>query len=298
MKDKPGKEEIGIQLGQSEAAPGEGESESDVASRARNKTVMLTPELTGQLRSLLRPGAEGDINIDPGATATSLGDIVKPTSSDGWQTAHGAEGGVSLSSPGASPQAPAQPIKSDPLANLSPSSVSNVSPMNTLMSGATGLGGLGVDASSPQVSGGSQLSNGMGVSQGGGNPPAFAVNPSQAPSISRKSKVVGFLVSFDKDDKGEVFEVLAGRWLLSSRASGQEDSIIVEDESISPLHAVLRITEEGKIQVLDQLSEHGTGVTRKGSDKEEDISGAMVSLEHGDKIRFGKRNFVVCVIPG
>ena len=108
---------------------------------------------------------------------------------------------------------------------------------------------------------------------------------------------MGFLITFDADQNGDVFEIRSGRWLLTSRPTDHGDYILVQDESISPLHAIIRASAEGKIQVLDQLSEFGTAVIRKGSDTEEDTTGTMVNVEHGDIVRFGKRKFVVCVVP-
>ena len=103
--------------------------------------------------------------------------------------------------------------------------------------------------------------------------------------------------SYDSNKLGEVFELHAGRWLLTSRPTGQEDYILVADNSISALHAIIRATEDGKIQILDQLSEFGTGVTPSDKSKEEDVAGSMVTVSHGDMVRFGKRHFVVCLIP-
>lgn len=111
------------------------------------------------------------------------------------------------------------------------------------------------------------------------------------------TKIVGFLVSMDKDKNGEVYEIRAGRWVLTSRPTDHGDYILIDDESISPLHAIIRATKDGKIQVLDQLSEHGSGVISVGSDEEEDAAGSTVTVAHGDTIRFGNRFFTVCMIP-
>ena len=133
------------------------------------------------------------------------------------------------------------------------------------------------------------------------NAPAEQAKTATVPAVpvqkAPASKVVGFLVSYDKDAHGEVYEVRAGRWLLTSRPTDHGDYILVNDESISPLHAIVRATKEGKIQVLDQLSEFGTGVIRAGAEQEEEVAGAMVGVDHGDSIRFGERFFVVVTIP-
>ena len=109
------------------------------------------------------------------------------------------------------------------------------------------------------------------------------------------SPVVGFLVSFDQDTSGEVFELRQGRWIVSSEPTGGGNYIIVVDDSVSPLHAILRVTESGDIQVLDQLSEHGTRISRVNGDQEE-LTGSLSEIHHGDIVSFGERTFTVCLI--
>jgi hypothetical protein len=106
------------------------------------------------------------------------------------------------------------------------------------------------------------------------------------------------MVSFDEDSNGEIFEIRAGRWLVTSKPTDHGDFILINDESISPLHAIIRATAEGKVQVLDQLSEYGTGLFRAGTEEEEEIAGTMAAVSHGDIVRFGKRHFTVCMVPG
>jgi pSer/pThr/pTyr-binding forkhead associated (FHA) protein len=127
--------------------------------------------------------------------------------------------------------------------------------------------------------------------------PRVVEKPVRPAKAATRARLIGFLISYDNETQGEVFEIRTGRWLLTSRPSGQGDAILVEDESISPLHAILRGTNEGTVQVLDQLSEFGTGVIRAGSDKEEEVLSSLATLAHGDVVRFGKRHFVVCLIP-
>ena len=104
-------------------------------------------------------------------------------------------------------------------------------------------------------------------------------------------------MSFDLSEYGDVMELRAGRWLVTSRPTGHGDFLLIDDDSVSPLHAIIRITSEGKIQLLDQLSEFGTGVLRVGEEEEEEVSGAMVEVAHGDELRFGKRHFLLCKLP-
>lgn len=114
---------------------------------------------------------------------------------------------------------------------------------------------------------------------------------------TEKKKLIGFFVSFQEDQNGEIVELRVGRWLITSRPSDQGECIVIDHETVSPLHAILRVSDKGAIQVLDQLSEFGTSVTREGSEEEEEIAGSMASISHGDKVRFGERTYVVCLVP-
>jgi FHA domain len=234
-----------------------GESlEKNLASRARNQTVVLTPELTGQVRAMLGD-EDGTRHADP------LRGLASPVQ---WDSAN--KGGVEIR--GESDDGFVKPRR----AERSTGKISR----NEVVE-ATKAVQSSVSAPVPS------------------REPVQTQNQAVKRPVG-KTKIVAFLISFDDVPQGEVYEIRVGRWLLTSRPTGHEDYILVEDETISPLHAIVRATEEGKIQVLDQLSEHGTSVTKVGTGKEEEITGAMTTLEHGDKVRFGKRHFVVCSVPG
>lgn len=237
-----------------------------VASRARNRTVVLTPDMAGQVRAMLHNEEGGQRKRDP------LSEILPPMNWDNGQR-----------------RAP------------EPRAENTSAPVSSGLRGSPDSQGY---ARPTRKSGTAKFLSQSHQQETGS--PSFVVNPhmpmptsaTPAPRVSeRKNKIIGFLVSYDNSEIGEVFEVCQGRWLLTSRASDQGDHIVVNDSTISPLHAILRVTADGKVQALDQLSEHGTGVTRAGSETEEEVSGSMTSLNHGDTVRFGKRKFVVCLIP-
>jgi hypothetical protein len=117
------------------------------------------------------------------------------------------------------------------------------------------------------------------------------------PVIKPTSRVVGFLISYDKDDNGEIIEIRVGRWLVSSKKSREENVIYIDDETISPLHAVVKVSNIGDIQVMDQLSDNGSGILRINSSGELDASISPIKLQHADLVRFGKRYFVFCGVP-
>ena len=258
------------------------------SSRARNQTVMLSPELTGQVRSMLNKG-EGQQNPDP------LSELLPPL---GWDRPQQPSVVPSSGSSSASHPSARHSSGGDYGSNLSHESdlsAGSKKPTGKLRSGSN---------PTPESTAGSSSSH-----------PSFTLNPNvarstpshagqtmvanvhRAPERSPKSRIVGFFISFDKIENGEVFEIRVGRWLLTSRTTDHGDNILIDDESVSPLHAIVRATSEGKVQVLDQLSEFGTGVTRVGSSQEDEVAGAMVNLSHGDRVRFGKRHFVVCIVP-
>jgi hypothetical protein len=132
-----------------------------------------------------------------------------------------------------------------------------------------------------------------------GSQPAAQVQPVVAKGQASKgaSKIVGFLISFDSDPNGEVYEIRAGRKLITSRPTDHGEYFLIEHETISPLHAILRTTKDGRLQVLDQLSEHGTGITREGESEEIEVAGGLELIQNGDVLRFGERRFLVSLLP-
>ncbi|WKZ56428.1 MAG: FHA domain-containing protein [Bdellovibrionota bacterium] len=212
---------------------------SESASRARNRTVMLTPEITGQVRARLAQEAEH--HAQP-----AIGIPMPPSSaSTGFETPRQTGMGSPVSR--RAPEPPAQMAYSQP--------------------------------PHPHA--------------------AASAVAAQRPGITwvKETKVVGFLVSYDGNPNGEVFELRVGRMMVTSRAQGETNVLLIDDESVSPMHAIVRIGERGDIQVLDQLSEYGTKIRRAGSSEEEHLSGDKADITHGDVIKFGARSFYVCLVP-
>lgn len=247
-----------------EQGQGEESGKASTASRARNRTVMLTPEMTGQVRALLYK--------DPDDAGSAPKPSERPTGGFGGRD--------------------------------------NTPPERERVSGTGRInidrgnfeGGFGaVEDTQRKTPSHSAFALGTGVSSVKAASVSLRRSSTEISSTAIKaaptSRVVGFMVSFDKNEFGEVFELRVGRWLVSSKMADQQPCIVIEDESVSPLHAVVRATKDGKIQVLDQLSEYGTGVTSTGETEERDATGAMVNVQHGDIVRFGERRFLICMIP-
>jgi hypothetical protein len=227
------------------AAEGEKQGERPAQSsapRARNRTVMLTPEITGQVRARL---------------AQDIG-----------------ESGIAAPSGGGNDRASASDAGFVPVSSRS-------------------RAGFEGDSRKSSSSG---FTAPPAPSRQGPAAPAGHVQHNPGVVWQKKTPVIGFLVSFDADTNGDVYELRTGRVIVTSEPSGTGNFFIVNDDTVSPMHAILRIAASGEVQVLDQLSEFGTKIKRFGSDEEIELSGEKGTLEHGDIVRFGKRNFNVCII--
>jgi hypothetical protein len=116
--------------------------------------------------------------------------------------------------------------------------------------------------------------------------------------MRRRTKLVGFLVSFELDRLGRYIELREGRLLVSSEGSSTDNCLVISDPSVSSMHAIMRISSNGAIMILDQLSEHGTKIKRCDSGKEEALLGDKGTLEHGDVVIFGECAYHVCILKG
>lgn len=266
----------------------EDRTRSQAASRARNRTVMLTPEMTGQVRALLYQNQqEEDVSAPVVGRRDAVNELLPPM--DWSRPEHAA------TSSREEEVEEAEPLVHEPMrAHLS-------RPERSGTTDRIAREAVLESAEPPRPA---------------GQPTGFSVNPAASSrrvgsaSMVRRAlggvphvppvvnaKVVGFLVSYDKSEFGEVHMIRSGRWLLTSRPTDHGEYILIEDDTVSPLHAIVRATKEGKIQVLDQLSEYGTGVTKAGATEEQEVAGTMVTVEHGDILRLGERRFVLCTVP-
>ncbi|MCB0322636.1 MAG: FHA domain-containing protein [Bdellovibrionales bacterium] len=290
------------------------ERNGGTGSRARNRTVMLTPEMTGQVRALLHQDPSAHPAEDEG---DPLDDFLPPLVDWDASGAPRSENGGFTATPAyeepmyeaADVGEPEPTAGYDPMTTVAPP-VRHEPPVMTTR-------GQPSPAMAPQRASAPRQSAPQQAARPAPQPapqaqPHVTVNAKSAPtaragqpasqqalptSSTGRTRVIGFLVSFDTEPNGEVFEVRTGRWLITSRPTDHGDYILVNDQSISPLHAILRATRDGRLQVLDQLSEFGTGVTRADGGEEIEVAGGLEEVHHGDTVRFGERRFVVCTIP-
>ncbi len=230
------------------ASEHDGESDTEHAPRARNRTVMLTPDITGQVRARLAKELD-------------------PASGHGGEGLHGGGAGG-----GFVPVAPRRGNVEAPVASRAPAAPAHSEPRP--------LGRAAPAYSEP--------------------PKQVAVAHAPDGDLMEWKKlapVVGVLVTYDRDPNGEIYPLRSGRLIVTSEMPSGGNFLYLEDESVSSMHAIMRISDDAKLQVLDQLSEHGTQIRRADGSEEVRLSGDKAEVHHGDEISFGERRFTVCILP-
>lgn len=239
------------------------ETPKTLAPRARNKTVMLSSDVTGEIRGRF------------GVTPPELAHDSAEAEDDGFVSPLVQRAATGLSSRAAQLPEPELPPVAPPVLPqrrvAPPPSTAYQVPSSRSLASPT-------PPAPPPVA------------------PRAAAPTAEGVYWLKPAPIAGFLVSFDKNPNGSAFELRSGRLIVSSEPAPNGNYLLIEDESVSPMHAILRISALGEIQVLDQLSEFGTKIKRLGSAEEEELSGDKSSLEHGDIIRFGERSFSVCLV--
>lgn len=259
--------------------------ESGKGSRARNRTVMLTPDITGEVRARLAQ----DMKLTEGFQNTSEEEdaFYSPVTSRA-ESESSSDSFIPITpsrdeNPAREELKPTQPRFQHHREILTESMVSK-----------------------PQVNSSDMLEGALGIRQDEMPPATRAPIPSQSAAYrirqgiiwSKLSRVMGFLVAYDADDNGEFFELRQGRLIITSEPPATGNFLVLDDKSVSPMHAIVRLADFGELQILDQLSEQGTRIIRGDSGEEEILSGEKGTAYHGDTIIFGKKKFSVCLIAG
>jgi hypothetical protein len=131
-------------------------------------------------------------------------------------------------------------------------------------------------------------------SRRGPGPKALPSEPSSSTASLRVTSkaVVAALISYDRDPLGEIISLNSGWLLITSEPSEAGKFLQIEDETISPSHAILSISERGEISVMDRFSTYGTKiVSADGATKH--VGDRMEKLIPGDRVFFGNRSFSI-----
>lgn len=221
------------------------------AARARNRTVMLTPEMTGKMRAeLFSPGDTVPLDCEDGMSRV-------PTSS--------------------TPPLPTEPTRD--ARDVEAGWVDAAQHRNVSSKYAE------YDVNRPELP--VPVATGVDFPRNEGE---------MLMRYVKESKVVGFLVTYDKNNDGEFIPLRVGRLVVTSEPGASGNALFINDKSVSPMHAIIRIGQSGEVQILDQLSEFGTRIQRFHNNQEDQLSGDKGDLGHGDIVWFGDRSFTVCFV--
>jgi len=101
-------------------------------------------------------------------------------------------------------------------------------------------------------------------------------------------------VSYSNDTNGFSIELRTGKFFVAKQKL-RENDLIIPDSAISTPHCLLKISR-GSLQIQDLMSEQGTYVMKKSSSSF--VSSEEVeAVEHGDKLKFGAFELLVCLVP-
>lgn len=126
------------------------------------------------------------------------------------------------------------------------------------------------------------------VPRGGGHTVIRHANPQGNPRAVPMRKLVGFLVTYNRDPNGRAYNIYEGRNFIG-RDPGC-DICITDDEMISGRHlSILFRNVDNKFKFRDEQSSNGTFVNKELLDDGE--------LENYDIIRAGNTIFIFIAIP-
>ncbi|MCS6962070.1 MAG: FHA domain-containing protein [Deltaproteobacteria bacterium] len=113
---------------------------------------------------------------------------------------------------------------------------------------------------------------------------------------AKKGRLRGFLITYHFIQEGEFFPIYEGRLIVTNKLDEKRETnyLVINHDTIDPFHAIIRVTD-GNLLVLDQLSEYGTQVT-KNDGQVIVLNGDKCELTCRDKLKFGDVEFVVLLI--
>jgi hypothetical protein len=107
--------------------------------------------------------------------------------------------------------------------------------------------------------------------------------------------LVGWLVTYGPDGKGTSIELRGGKFFIG-RQKLRENDMVIGDSALSTPHCLVVAEPGSSLQIQDLMSEQGTFIKKQGAQnfiKVEDL----VAIGHGDTLRFGAYELLVCLVP-
>ncbi len=108
-------------------------------------------------------------------------------------------------------------------------------------------------------------------------------------------QLLGWLVSFKKDESGNAVELREGRFFITSSRVRDTD-MVIPDAAISIPHCLLKVNAGSGVQIQDLMSENGTFIKLVGQREFEKVT-VPTNINHGDWVRFGEYDVLVCLVP-
>jgi hypothetical protein len=118
-------------------------------------------------------------------------------------------------------------------------------------------------------------------------------SPNKVVKAAVAGRLFGWLVHYAEPD-GVATELREGKFFVTASSLKATD-LIVDEPSISTPHALIVVSTEIGLQVQDLMSDRGVFVRRRGADSYQ-REYEVVSVEHGDWVRFGDVEYLVSLI--
>lgn len=108
------------------------------------------------------------------------------------------------------------------------------------------------------------------------------------------NKLLGWFVNYSTEQSGKSYEIREGKKFIGRQQLRPHD-LLIPDSAISTPHCLLN-AERGKLSLQDLMSEQGTFLKQSGETEFKKID-STVQLKHGDILKLGSFELIVCLIP-
>lgn len=119
--------------------------------------------------------------------------------------------------------------------------------------------------------------------------------PKKSSSQQSAGELFAWLIHYGDNPKGAGIEIRNGQFFIGSERLREAD-IVIDNESISTPHILVKAGISEGIVVQDLMSEHGTLVKRAGESSYQEHKDP-VEVSHGDWLRLGEYEVLVCIVP-
>lgn len=116
----------------------------------------------------------------------------------------------------------------------------------------------------------------------------------KTPQQQYSGSVIGWFVDL-ADKNGSPIELREGHFFIS-KSKLKENDLIVDHDSISTPHALVRVSRKVGVEMQDLMSEKGVQLKRFGGSSFS-THDERLTLGHGDVVRLGEVEYLVVIIP-